>query len=312
MNFLYKDALYYAYWGFIIGDALGVPFEFVTRDEMKLNQVSALTGWGTHNQPIGTWSDDTSLMLCVLENISEKGNATKLAQKFSGWFKDGHYSAHDEVFDIGNTTLAAIERFIEGVPALECGKNIEHNAGNGALMRSFPYAFMSDFSKGSLRMVIENKITHANGLSNYCCNYYTKLIRSLAEGKNKSDAIKTAKGWLQFGWRITYEDWNEVQQPFERLFASDFAKLEESKIKSTGYVIDTLEAVVWCFMNSTSYEDAVLKAVHLGGDTDTIAALTGSLAAVYYQHIPTAWKSSIVKHNWLEGFLKEKLDKERF
>lgn len=307
MSYLHKESFYYAYWGFIIGDALGVPFEFKTREEMKLSPVSTMTGWGSHNQPVGTWSDDTSMMLCVLENISEKGNATSLAVKFSKWFNHGDYSAHNEIFDIGNTTLAAIEQFNKGIPAMQCGKNIQHNAGNGALMRSIPYAFMHDFSRGNYWMVIENKITHANSLSNYCCNYYTKLIRSLAEGKNKTDATKTARGWLQFGWRITDDDCQEVQQPFQRLFGSDFAKTEEHQIKSTGYVIETLEAVVWSFMNSTSYEDAVLKAVHLGGDTDTIAALTGALAAVYYQQLPEAWKSSIVKHNWLERFFEEKV-----
>lgn len=302
--FIHKDAFYHAYWGFLIGDAMGVPFEFIARDEMKMTPAIGLQGGGIHNQLPGTWSDDSSMMLCVLQNLSEGGNTKTLSDKFLAWYLQGDYSPHGEVFDIGNTTRMALEQLITGIK-LHATDDVKSAAGNGALMRCIPYAFKENYQEGIFLMALDNRITHRNALSTYCCYYYTRLIRSLAEGYDKTKSLAHAKGTLQHGWRISDDAPNLYRNDFERLFADRFASIPEHAIQSTGYVLHTLEAAVWCFMNSNSYEQCVVKAIRLGEDTDTIAALSGALAAVYYKTIPGNLKIQVVKKEWLEKVFEE-------
>jgi ADP-ribosyl-[dinitrogen reductase] hydrolase len=302
--FTHKDALYHAFWGFIIGDAMGVPYEFTGREEIEELSPDVIKGGGVHNQLPGTWSDDSSMMLCVLHNLSEGGNSKSLSDKFLNWYLHGEYSPHGEVFDIGNTTRVALEQLITGIHFHTTG-DVQSAAGNGALMRCIPYAFKENYQEGTFLMALDNRITHPNALSTYCCYYYTRLIRSLAEGHDKMKSLAYAKGTLQHGWRISNDAPNPYRNDFERLFAERFAAIPEHEIQSTGYVLHTLEAAVWCFMNSNSYEQCVLKAINLGEDTDTIAALSGALAAVYYKSIPEELKAQVVKHEWLDRKFQE-------
>jgi len=302
--FLHKESLYHAYWGFIIGDAMGVPYEFTTREAMKLSPIKGMKSGGIHNQLPGTWSDDSSMMLCVLHNLSEGGTVKDLSKKFIEWYLYGEYSPHGEVFDIGNTTRWALDQIVLGVKP-DSTSDVKTSAGNGALMRCLPYAFMEEYHVGALRMSLDNRITHRNALSTYCCYYYTRLIRSLAEGYDKLKSREYAKGTLSHGWRIGDDLPNPHIKDFERIFSERFRNIPEDEIQSTGYVLHTLEASVWCFMNSNSYEECVLKAINLGEDTDTIAALSGALAAVYYKSIPKKWKTKVVKHKWLDAKFEE-------
>ena len=303
-RFTHYDAFYHAYWGFIIGDAMGVPYEFTTRDAMKLSPAEPMKGGGIHNQVPGTWSDDSSMMLCVLHNLSEGGELKDLSKKFLEWYIYGAYSPHGEVFDIGNTTRSALDRLVLGLMPDTTG-NFKSSAGNGALMRCIPYAFTREFHRGTLQMQLENRITHQNELSDYCCFYYTRLIRSLAEGHDINKSMDYAKGTLRHGWRISGDEPTPHIKDFERLFYERFGDMPENQIQSTGYVIHTLEAAVWCFMNSNDYEECVLKAINLGEDTDTIAALSGALAAVYYKIIPEDLKSQVIKYEWLDKQFEE-------
>jgi len=302
--FVQKDSLYHAYWGFIIGDAMGVPYEFTTREAMKLSPIKGMKSGGIHNQLPGTWSDDSSMMLCVLHNLSEGGTVKDLSKKFIEWYLYGEYSPHGEVFDIGNTTRWALDQIVLGVKP-DSTSDVKTSAGNGALMRCLPYAFMEEYHVGALRMSLDNRITHRNALSTYCCYYYTRLIRSLAEGYDKLKSREYAKGTLSHGWRISDDLPNPHIKDFDRIFSERFGNIPEDEIRSTGYVLHTLEASVWCFMNSHSYEECVLKAINLGEDTDTIAALSGALAAVFYKSIPKKWKTKVVKHKWLDEKFEE-------
>jgi ADP-ribosylglycohydrolase len=302
--FTHKDSLYLAYWGFIIGDAMGVSYEFTTREAMKLSPAKEMKGGGIHQQDPGTWSDDSSMMLCVLHNISEGGKTKNLANKFLDWYVHGEYTPHGEVFDIGNTTRSALEQLLSGIRT-DTTSDVKFAAGNGALMRCFPYAFKSEFHEGTYQMSLDNRITHRNALSTFCCFYYTRLIRSLADGHDKHKSCDYAKGTLRHGWRISDDEPNPYMKDFDRIFSDRFRDIPENKIRSSGYVLHTLEAVVWCFMNSHSYEECVLKAINLGEDTDTTAALSGALAAVYYKSFPKKWKSKVVKHKWLDEKFEE-------
>jgi ADP-ribosylglycohydrolase len=297
--FTHKDSLYHAYWGFIIGDAMGVPYEFTTREAMKSSSVKGMKGGGIHNQLPGTWSDDSSMMLCVLHNLSENGKVKELSKKFIEWYLYGKYSPHGEVFDVGNTTRWALDQIVLGLKP-DSTSDVKSSAGNGALMRCIPYAFKEDYHEGTFLMSLDNRITHRNTLSTYCCFYYTRLIRSLAEGHDKIKSREYANGTLRHGWRISDDEPSPHAKDFDRLFSERFGEMPENQIQSTGYVLHTLEAAVWCFMNSNSYEECVLKAINLGEDTDTIAALSGALAAVFYKYIPVDLKSQVIKKEWLD------------
>jgi ADP-ribosylglycohydrolase len=307
----FKEKAYAGIWGFIVGDALGVPHEFKSRLDLKESPVSGMDGWGTHEQPPGTWSDDTSMMLCVLENNAGTGGLNGLARLFLKWYEEGYHTPHGVVFDIGIATRAAMERLKAGVPVREAGSSDEWSAGNGSLMRSFPYAFSEEFARGFAQMLVQHGITHAVGLCDECSILYIRLVRALAEGSSKEKALAVAGGYLRMGWRISDDiGYADVEKLFLRLFDPSFHSLPEASIASGGYVIESLEAAVWCFMNGADYRSCVLKAINLGGDTDTIAALTGSLAGIYYgvSDIPVDWRETIVQKDKLEVMIKEWLD----
>ena len=116
-----------AIWGFIVGDAMGVPYEFSEREIMQENPAAEMIGYGSHFQPPGTWSDDTSMLLCVVENLKKQGGLTDLANLFKLWYQHGHHTAHGKLFDIGNTTLKVIIKLKNGVSASESGLTTEQS-----------------------------------------------------------------------------------------------------------------------------------------------------------------------------------------
>ena len=305
-----------AIWGFVVGDALGVPYEFSTREMMKEKPAVDMVGYGTYNQPPGTWSDDSSMMLCVLENRLNGGGVKDLAELFLRWFRDDYMTPHGELFDIGVTTSNALTQLMNGVKPSRSFANDEYSAGNGSLMRCVPYAFEQDITKSIFEMHFENRITHRHALCSHCCIYYVKMLRAILDGKEKYEAAKAGAAYLKFGCRITDDDDDhmEMREKFKRIFDPQFHALPETEIKSTGYVLYTLEAVVWCFLNTASYQEAVFKAVNLGGDTDTIAALTGALAGLYYGYetIPTSWIEQIANPGLIQSILDRMGEGEKF
>ncbi len=252
MNEKLKAAVY----GVAVGDALGVPYEFKQRGSFR---AETMVPFGTHNQPAGTWSDDTSLTIATCDSIREKGtiDIEDMREKFRAWMAEGKYSVDNRVFDIGGTTARALRR----------GKGVADKLsnGNGSLMRMIPIVF----TDADDDMVAEiSGITHAHLISTSHCCTYVKIGRRLLAGMDIREAIADCGGRLG---RI-YE-------------------LDEDAIKSSGYVVDTLEAALWALSTTDNYKDAILKSVNLGDDTDTIAAVAGGLAGIIYgfDGIPTAW-----------------------
>jgi ADP-ribosylglycohydrolase len=297
-----SEKAYAGVWGFIVGDALGVPYEFRTRNEMKAAPAIGMTGGGIHGQPPGTWSDDSSMMLCVLENNYALGTTHDLANLFLRWYKDSYHTPNGKVFDIGITTQIALDRFRNSKNI--CGLDDERSAGNGSLMRSLPYSFHEDFAEGAAIMQMDNLITHGVRLCNSCSVFYTSMARALAEGDLKETALIKAGEFLMNVWKSSdkLEMENEPRDHFKRLMSPGFRELPEKEIRSSGYVIESLEAAVWSFMNGTDYASSVLNAVNLGDDTDTNAGLAGGLAAIYYgiKDIPSEWLDAIVDRKHLD------------
>jgi ADP-ribosylglycohydrolase len=282
--------------GVAAGDALGVPVEFQPRGSFRVN---GMQGYGTHNQPPGTWSDDTSLTLCLADSLSRGFDPGDIARNFILWHDAGAFTAHGQVFDIGNSTAQAIHRLKEGIAPENAGGRGENENGNGSLMRIAPLVFYLADKPREERFVITKTVssmTHAHAWSVMACFIYIEYLRKLLGGMEKKAAYKE----LQEDFHIP-EDYSDcfigqnTFEKFSRILWSDIDALPEAEIRSSGFVIDTLEAALWCFLTTNTYRDAVLKAVNLGKDTDTTAAVTGALAGITYglDGIPAEWLDSL-------------------
>lgn len=296
--------------GLAVGDALGVPVEFYSRPELKKKPVTGMRSYGTWNQPIGTWSDDTSMTIAAMESIArlKKFDANDIMKNFVRWLKENEFNANDNTFDCGNTSGAAINNFIAGDPPSACGLNDIRSNGNGSLMRIFPAVFFA-YKKAAtiddaLAIVHElSALTHAHEYSLMGCGIYYFVAAQILDGnKNLSDAVNTGLKQAK-DFYAAQDKFAEGMKVYERLFSDDFAVLPEDEIKSYGYVVPTLEAALWCLLNTDNYKSAVLTAVNLGKDTDTVGAIAGGMAGLFYgiDQIPAAWLDVLKKREYLEN-----------
>ncbi len=284
--------------GLSIGDALGVPVEFTSRDQRVKSPVTSMLGYGTWNVPAGTFSDDSSLTFCLAESFCKEFSLDDIANSFYRWYHKAYWTATGEVFDIGNTTFLAIADYKRGVPPIQAGGKSERSNGNGSLMRILPMAYC--FKKWAFPELISRThqvscITHAHLRSQMACGIYTSIAVSLLKDEKPQQAYEKGLEKIQNIYSAS-EYAGEISH-FDRVFSGEIDKLPVDEIQSSGYVIHTLEASLWCLLNSSSYAEAVLKAVNLGGDTDTTAAVTGGLAGIYYgiENIPQQWIEQIAR-----------------
>jgi ADP-ribosyl-[dinitrogen reductase] hydrolase len=284
--------------GLCVGDALGVPVEFISRAERVKSPVTTMLGYGTWNQPPGTWSDDSSLSFCLAECLCRGYSLDAIANSFWRWYKEAYWTPRGDVFDIGQTTHTAIMRLKQGVVPHQAGGKVENSNGNGSLMRILPMAYCHrNFTLGELlaRVHDVSAITHAHARSQMACGIYISIAVALLEGADLQTAYLQALQDIQTIYSV--REFLLEKPHFGRVFSGEIAKLPVEEINSGGYVIDTLESSLWCLLNSSSYSEAVLKAVNLGGDTDTTAAVTGGLAGIYYgvENIPKQWMNQIAR-----------------
>lgn len=281
--------------GLAVGDALGVPAEFKRRGSFRVDD---MTGYGSHNQPPGTWSDDTSLALALADNLGEGGlSLENLAKSFVAWYDEGKFTPYGEVFDVGGATSRAIERLKRGVAPAEAGGRGERDNGNGSLMRIAPLVFYTRDKTPLERFEITklvSSLTHAHPVSVIACFIYMETLDLLLGGLAKDKAYAELRERFK-----EYRTFLNIPGRFERILNGDIASLPESEIQSGGYVVDTLEASLWAFLNGANYRDATLKAVNLGDDTDTTGAVTGALAGAYYgeEDIPEKWLNLLAKRD---------------
>ena len=226
----------------------------------------------------------------------------------------GEYTPFGEVFDIGIATSRAVMKYSNGAKPLESGGKTEWDNGNGSLMRILPVCLYLFEQQKSLNIsddevidIVHNcsALTHAHIRSKLACGIYYFLVRAVL----RECGELTER--LQIGIDNAFEYYgknneNELGNYNRLILLSEFKNIPKELIKSTGYVVYTLEAAIWCLINTSSYEEAVLKAVNLGDDTDTVAAVTGGLAGLYYTYdkIPASWIAKVQKKNWIDSLLK--------
>lgn len=253
-----RDCVY----GLAVGDALGVPFEFRPRGSFRC---VGMVGHGTHDQPAGTFSDDTSMALALCDSVRARGgvDAADMLGRFRAWFERGEYACGGVVFDYGGTTACAL-RSGKG-----CGGEFDN--GNGSLMRIAPLAF-TDAGADEVRAA--SAVTHAHKVACDACVRFVGEMRALAAGRMPESAL------------------SERGAPVD-------------SVRSGGYVLDTYRAAMWCLANTDCYADCVLAAVNLGGDTDTTAAVAGSLAGTLYgfDAIPGEWVEALRGKDIIEACL---------
>ncbi len=290
--------------GLLSGDAVGVPAEFKPRAHFASDPVTEMTGFGTHNQPPGTWSDDGSMALATLASLCDGYDPEDIMVKFGNWFERHHFTPHGQVFDIGISTRNAILRHLEGHPRETWGGNGERDNGNGSLMRIFPlsaYLHRREDHEIIAKSGEVSALTHAHVRSQLCCAYFSLLVRQLLDGTDLRTAMATV------ATTIAPQIPAGEQPVFARILSAEVLDAPESKIQSSGYVIHCLEASLWCCANTTNYRAAVLKAVNLGDDTDTTAAVAGALAGVIYgrRGIPAAWVQQLARRDTVLAMTRE-------
>ncbi len=297
--------------GVCVADALGVPVEFSSRAERQETPVTDIQGYGTYNQPPGTWSDDSSLTFCLADALCDGFDLNRIAEKFCLWFTESLWTPYNEMFDVGGATSRAISQLLRGVPPTQSGGTGERSNGNGSLMRILPMVYFANhlsFSELLERVHQVSAITHAHPRSQMACGMYISIAKELLEGNAPDTAV--ADGLAAVESFYTQPPFQPQRSHFQRLYGQ-LAQLPIHKISSTGYVVHSLEAAVWCFLNTDSYADAVLQAINLGSDTDTIAAITGGLAGLHYGYeaIPEHWREAIARKEDIIA-LAQRLEKQ--
>ncbi|MDO5156860.1 MAG: ADP-ribosylglycohydrolase family protein [Eubacteriales bacterium] len=309
--------------GVVVGDALGVPVQFMRREEIRnrvQGPVQGMEAGGVYDMPEGTWSDDSSMAIATMASMIEKGRVDlgDIMMQFVKWEFEGEYTPFGEAFDEGNTCSKAIYRFAKYLDVTTCGCTGERSNGNGALMRIMPaclYYYERQKKLGMTDQEVTDGIHKIGGLthnhlrSNMCCGIYYFCVKSIIDGitneEEKPELAELLKAGIEAGlayYRQDIENLTELAN-LGRLFDLDaFKNLSETEIKTTGYVIDTIEAVFWCLLTTNSYKECLLKAVNLGDDTDTVGAIAGGLAALYYGYdgIPAEWLAVIRRRDWIE------------
>lgn len=279
--------------GLVIGDALGVPVEFSRRESLKENPVTGMRGYGTYNMPPGTWSDDTSMTIATMASIVNKQaiDYDDMMREFLDWVENGKYTQYEDTFDFGITTYNGLLNYKNGMDPILCGGTDERDNGNGSLMRILPLAFIPNIDYEAIENV--SSLTHGHLRSKIACVFYVEIVKSMLENDLSIDEhIKIAGDKI----KEHYKDFDELNH-FKRIFNDDLN--DEDTISSKGYVISTFESVVYSLKTTDNFRDALLKSVNLGRDTDTVGAICGGLAGIFYGYdaIPIDWIESIPEIN---------------
>lgn len=281
--------------GLLVGDAVGVPYEFLDRETIARHPAVDMIGYGTHQQPAGTWSDDGALTVALLVSLIHHPelDTIDLGRRFIQWYRQGIWAARGEVFDIGIATRKAIAH-IEQDPTRpeQAGGNDEYSNGNGSLMRILPliYKLVNKDAATRLDWITRvSSLTHRHPLSILGGLIYVEIGIQLLQSP-PSTTLKECYQQACQHINVQYADYPEIER-YQRLLSGEIDQFPIEEISSSGYVVHTLEASIWVLLHTLNYREAILQAVNLGEDTDTTAAVAGGLAGIYYgyKQIPDEW-----------------------
>ena len=298
--------------GFIVGDMVGVPYEFTPREDLIDNPIENigknLKPDRRHNVPFGAWSDDTSLIIATIDSIIKKKSVdiVDIFSNFWAWYHNGYFTYDDNLpFDVGQSTSQAIIFRRSGVD-YDFGK--PENNGNGGLMRILPIIFFTKNEENKEEIIKEVvSITHSHSISIISAIIYANIFWNLLAGISISDSLSNA---LASGELYSIKELGWTKKMYQETFSNtiNYKKMNKKNIKSTGYVVDTLSCVFWAVHNFNNYNNSMLNIINLGGDTDTICALSGAVLGFVYGKIKWSWKMKLVKRRYLNSLISDFLN----
>jgi ADP-ribosyl-[dinitrogen reductase] hydrolase len=273
--------------GLAAGDAVGTTVEFQHRGSFL--PVTDMVGGGPFNLKLGQWTDDTSMALCLATSLIKMGefDAADQMNRYCSWHEQGYLSSTGDCFDIGNTVSQALQQYkLSGSPF--SGSTNPRSAGNGCLMRlaPVPMFYFPDHDRAVHFSGESSRTTHgAVECIDASCLFGEMIFRALS-GASKSEIL--------FGQNAAIIDSSAIQA----IAAGEYRTKTIDNIRGTGYVVESLEAALWCFWTTETFEQAILAATNLGDDADTTAAICGQVAGAYYGEsgIPPHWLKQLTMH----------------
>ena len=311
MNDMWKRGIL----GVVVGDALGCPVQFESREEVANHPVTDMRGYGTFNLPEGSWTDDSSLTLALLDSINRTGeiDVIDVMDRFIEWLENGDYTPYGYSYDVGRGTMNAIRAFERMGDANLCGGRSERDNGNGSLMRILPaclFCIEKNLSDIEAVQIIHkvSSLTHAHIRSNISCGFYYFMAKAIV--KEEGTLLERLQNGIDNGFtyyanNLGIKKYQNEMEHFYRLYdLNKFKHTHINDIRSSGYVVDSLEAAVWSLITTSSFKNALLTAVNLGDDTDTVGAIAGGLAGLFYglnghEGIPYSWINKIQRREWI-------------
>lgn len=285
--------------GLAVGDAIGTTVEFQKRGDFE--EVTDMVGGGPFNLIAGQWTDDTSLALCLAQSLLDVGfDPQDQLQKYVRWAKQGYLSSNGYCFDIGNTTRYALFNYIQTKEDYP-GSTHDDASGNGSLMRLAPAVMFGYPDQHKIEEYASNssRTTHGSPKAIQCCLLMADILASCYDGLPKNELLAAVSCQLD-------------NLDVIGIAAGAFLEKSIDEIEGSGYCVESLEAALWCFFKTDSFDECVLKAVNLGRDADTTAAIAGQFAGAYYGYegIRKEWREKITMASYIVG-LAEKLSKNK-
>lgn len=289
-----EDKIKGAIIGACVGDCIGVPFEFMERDEIQKYNILKPSTRGNHNQEIGTWSDDSSMIFCTMESLCRGYNYKDIGDTFVKWAYESYWTPNGIVFDVGGTTANAL-RLIRSKKQYT-GINKFNHCGNGSLMRIIPLLFYIHKNKKQRFKIIQevSSLTHSHPICIIGCAIYIEFALNILEGQAIEEAYKNMQDTIC----DIYDEYPEALNKYQRILFKeiDFLKtIDKNLLSGSGYIVDTLETALYSFLSTSNYKESICTAISIGKDTDTTACIVGGLSGMYYgfQSIPIKLKKNI-------------------
>ncbi len=300
-----------AFYGNLVGDALGAPVEFQARDSYP--PVCGMQECRTWGLPAGSFTDDGSMMLCLAASLVNTGgvhDAANVLSHYLAWYLEGYMSVNDRCFDIGYTTRASLDDFMtEGL--LEARQGGRQTAGNGSVMRIAPIpiaAFRRAAEGGADALDLDavwstgaasSRVTHSDPIAVWGAGFWSALTALAIKGASKAELL----AWIR---DIPYNSLPAARHyplAWKRVVDGEFMRMPRESVRSSGYVVDTCEAALWAFFGTDSFAEGACAAVNLGKDTDTVGAVYGILAGGFYGYdgIPTDWLATLQRRDMVDA-----------
>jgi ADP-ribosyl-[dinitrogen reductase] hydrolase len=290
--------------GLALGDALGGPVEFHPRGTFPF--VTTLLPNTNFGLPPGAWTDDTSMALCLADSLTSQPTFSESdqASRYVRWVQSGYLSVTGYCFDVGNGTRAAVGIWASGAGLQEVKRALDHKVrcGNGSLMRVLPVAlaYWRTPEKALEYARRSSTTTHPHVLCQEACAVYVHLVTMILSAADSGAALEKMDLLQALG------GWNYENAELRDIFTDEkWVRKGSAEIRSSGYVVHTLEAALWAFFGTESFEEGAIKVVNLGDDADTVGAVYGGIAGAWYGGDESFWTGKT--NAWREGLLKREI-----